>query len=78
MNGTLRERVKVQCGWKSYEIPLADGQRIAYNFVKPHQALGGKTPAQSAGMQVNGWKELLKGALTTTTAAEQPKETTRE
>ncbi|HEX6561078.1 MAG TPA: hypothetical protein VF016_03540 [Nitrososphaera sp.] len=77
MNGTLRERVKVQRGWKSYETPLSEGQRIAYNFVKPHMALEGQTPAQVAGLDVKGWKELLKGALTTT-AAEQPKETTRE
>lgn len=27
LNGTLRERVKVQRGWKSYETPLAEGQR---------------------------------------------------
>ena len=35
LNGTLRWRVKVQRGWKSYQTSLAEGQRIAYNFVKP-------------------------------------------
>jgi hypothetical protein len=63
MNGTLRERVKVQRGWKSYETPLADGQRIAYNFVKPHIGLDGQTPAQVAGLDVKGWKELLERAV---------------
>lgn len=62
-NGTLRERVKVQRGWKSFETPLAEGQRIAYNFVKPHMALDGQTPAQAAGVQVSGWNELFKLAL---------------
>jgi transposase-like protein/predicted nucleic acid-binding Zn finger protein len=63
MNGTLRERTKVQRGWKSYETPLADGQRIAYNFVKPHVALKGHTPAQAGGLDVKGWKELLERAV---------------
>jgi len=66
LNGTLRERVKVQRGWKTYQTPIAEGQRLHYNFVKPHQALDGKTPAQVAGVGVSGnkWLELLRGALT--------------
>src|SRR5207249_4055014 len=64
MNGTLRERVKVQRGWKTENTPLAEGNRIQYNFVKPHMALEGKTPAQAAGLEARGWKELLKLATT--------------
>lgn len=64
LNGTLRERVKVQRGWKSFETPLAEGQRIHYNFVKPHQALDGMTPAQRAGInEGNNWFALLNEAL---------------
>jgi Integrase core domain len=66
MNGTLRERVKVQRGWKSTKTQLAEGQRIQSNFVKPHMALNGKTPAQAAGMGVQSrdkWMELLRSAL---------------
>ncbi|MHB1868449.1 MAG: IS6 family transposase [Nitrososphaerales archaeon] len=62
MNGTLRERVKVQRGWKSFESKIPEGQRIHYNFVKPHMALEGQTPAQRAGIGVNSknkWLELL-------------------
>jgi transposase-like protein len=59
MNGTLRERVKVQRGWKTPKSVLAEGNRLQYNFVKPHMALEGKTPAQVAGLDVKGWKELL-------------------
>lgn len=68
LNGTLRERVKVQRGWKSMKTQLAEGQRIHYNFVKPHQALEGQTPAQRAGLVVEGenkWLSLMKAALTT-------------
>jgi transposase-like protein len=66
LNGTLRERVKVQRGWKNPASKIAEGQRIHYNFVKPHQALEGQTPAERAGIGVQGenkWLELLKAAL---------------
>ena len=62
LNGTLRERVKVQRGWKSNKSQIAEGQRIYYNFVKPHQALDGKTPAERAGINIKGkdkWKNLI-------------------
>jgi transposase-like protein len=35
LNGTLRERVKVQRGWKNPKSAIAEGQRIYYNFIKP-------------------------------------------
>ena len=64
MNGTLRERVKVQRGWKSFESQIAEGMRIHYNFVKPHQALEGMTPAQRAGIPIeNKWLTLFKESL---------------
>ena len=52
LNGTLRERTKVVRAWKKHKTPLAEGQRIQYNFVKPHLALNGKTPANKAGIQL--------------------------
>ena len=61
INGTLRERVNVQRGWKSSKSAIAEGQRIYYNFVKPHQDLEGKTPAEKAGIEgKNTWKDMLK------------------
>ena len=66
LNGTLRERVKVQRGWKSMKTPLAEGARIHYNFVKPHMALEGQTPASMAGIGIEGrdkWMELLRHGL---------------
>ena len=63
LNGTLRERVKVQRGWKSMKTPLAEGARIHFNFVRPHAALEGQTPAQAAGLAPKGWKELLTEAI---------------
>jgi hypothetical protein len=66
LNGTLRERVKVQRGWKSMDSKIAEGQRIQYNFVRPHKALDGQTPAQAGGLGIAGknkWLELLEKAL---------------
>ncbi len=66
LNGTLRERVKVQRGWKSMESQIAEGQRIHYNFVKPHSALEGMTPAQRASIGIdakNKWLTLLEEAV---------------
>ncbi len=48
------------------KTPLVEGQRIRYNFVRPHEALDGQTPAQAAGIGVEGenkWFELLKASL---------------
>lgn len=44
LNGTIRERTKVVRAWKKHATPLAESQRIQYNFVKPHMALEGQTP----------------------------------
>jgi hypothetical protein len=71
LNGTLRERVKVQRGWKTMETPIAEGQRIAHNFVKPHMALDGQTPVQAAGLSPKGWKELLTEAISNSNTAEK-------
>ena len=65
LNGTLRERVKVQRAWKKHSSPTAEGQRVQYNFVKPHMALEGQTPAQIAGIKIEGknkWMNLLEKA----------------
>jgi transposase-like protein len=64
LNGTLRERVKIQRGWKTHKSAIAEGQRIYYNFIKPHQALDGKTPVEKVGIQQNNnFKELLRKRL---------------
>jgi len=63
LNGTLRERAKVQRGWKSMKTPITEGQRIYYNFVKPHMALNGETPASRVNVGIltgNKWKNLLE------------------
>lgn len=66
MHGTFREREKVMRGIKTMETPIFPGNKIYYNFIRPHSALGGKTPAEAAGIGVDGenkWMGLLKRSL---------------
>jgi hypothetical protein len=47
------------------DTPILSGMRIYHNFVKPHMALGGKTPAEVAGIKVNGenkWITIIQNA----------------
>jgi transposase InsO family protein len=41
-----------------------DDLRVYYNFIRPHGALNGKTPAQKAGIELaseeNKWLSLIK------------------
>ena len=68
-NGTVRERDKVIRGFKKEDTPILKGQRIFYNYIRPHQALGGATPSQIAGVELNlgrnKWFELLTKSLNT-------------
>ncbi len=67
LHGTVRERNKVQRGLKKVDTQIINGQRIYYNFIRPHQALGGATPSQVAGVDLplgnNKWLELMKKSL---------------
>lgn len=51
-HGTLKERTKVMRGLKDVESALAftDGFLVFYNFIRPHESLDGKTPAEQAGI----------------------------
>jgi hypothetical protein len=43
----------------------SEGQRIYYNFIKPHQALDGKTPAEKVGIKNNEkkWNYFFKNDI---------------
>jgi putative transposase len=65
LHGTLKDRTKPMRGLKSFESTklLLDGYAVHYNCVRPHQNLGGKTPAQAARMEVpSNWKGLIEEA----------------
>jgi G3E family GTPase len=55
LNGTIRDREIVMRGMDNAEAAqeLMDAMRIHYNFIRPNQAIGGQTPAEAAGINLN-------------------------
>ncbi|MEM3545661.1 MAG: hypothetical protein QW547_00900 [Candidatus Bathyarchaeia archaeon] len=49
--GTIRDREKVMKGLKTTETPIIPMKNIYYDFIRPHIALNGKTPAEKAGVK---------------------------
>jgi hypothetical protein len=67
MNGEVRDREKVMRGVKRMDTPILKGAQIYHNFIKPHEGLQGRTPAEAAGIKVEGedrWKTLIQNATT--------------
>jgi hypothetical protein len=50
---------------KREDSPVLEGMQIYHNFIRPHMGLGGKTPAEAAGIKVEGenkWLTLIQNA----------------
>ena len=65
LNGEIRDREKVVRGVKKPDSPLIAGYQIYHNYVRPHMALEGRTPAEAAGIKVQGqnkWVTLIQNA----------------
>jgi transposase-like protein len=65
LNGEFRDREKVMRGVKKMDSPIFDGSQIYHNYVRPHMALDGKTPADACGIEIKGndkWKTLIQNA----------------
>jgi len=65
LHGTLKDRTKPMRGFKDFDSTKAilEGYTVHYNFVRLHQSLKGKTPAQASGLEIkNDWHILVKNA----------------
>jgi transposase-like protein len=65
MNGELRDREKTMRGLKSKKTEIFNGYQIFHNYIRPHESLDGKTPAEAAGIKVEGenkWLTLIQNA----------------
>ena len=65
LHGSMRERTKVMRGFDSDGTAneTMQGYRLYYNFLRPHQALNGSTPAEAANVGLalgqNRWKSMI-------------------
>ncbi len=65
MNGEIRDREKAMRGIKKDDSSIIEGYRIYHNFIRSHQALDGKTPADLASITIEGknkWKTIIENA----------------
>ena len=63
-HGTLKDRTKVMRGLRDTNSALAftDGFIAYYNFIRPHESLDCRTPAEAAGIdyKVKNWASLIR------------------
>ena len=65
MNGELRDRERCMRTLEKPDTPILTGMQIFHNYIRPHMALKGKTPAELAGIRVEGenkWLTLIQNA----------------
>jgi hypothetical protein len=65
MNGELRQREKVMRTLERPDTQILAGMQIYHNYIRPHEALDGKTPADLAGITVQGdnkWITIIQNA----------------
>jgi len=65
MNGELRQREKVMRTLEKPDTMILSGMQIFHNYIRPHEALQGRTPSEAAGIKVEGadkWLTLIQNA----------------
>jgi transposase-like protein len=65
MNGEIRDREKTMRGLKTKETAILQGYQLFHNYIRPHEALDGKTPSEACGITIEGqnkWKTLIQNA----------------
>jgi putative transposase len=65
MNGEIRDREKTMRGLKTNDTPILTGYQLFHNYIRPHEALNGKTPSEACGITIEGknkWFTLIQNA----------------
>ena len=65
MNGEIRDREKTMRGLKRKRTVILQGYQLYHNYIRPHEALYGKTPSEACGITIEGqnkWKTLIQNA----------------
>lgn len=64
-NGEVIDREKTMRGLKKVDTPILTGYQIYHNYMRPHEGLKGKTPAEVCGINIQGqnkWKTIIENA----------------
>jgi putative transposase len=64
-NGEIRDREKIMRGLKKKDTPILSGYQLFHNYIRPHESLDGKTPAEACGITIQGknkWLTLIQNA----------------
>lgn len=65
INGEIRDREKTMRGLMKKDTPILQGMQIFHNYIKPHEGLDWKTPAEACGIEIKGenkWITLIQNA----------------
>jgi putative transposase len=64
-NQEIRDREKTMRGLKQKRTTVLTGYQLYHNYIRPHEGLNGKTPAEACGIQIEGqdkWRTLIENA----------------
>ena len=59
LNGEIRDREKTFRGLKKADSAIIANIVLYHNHFRPHRGLGGSTPAEAAGIKINGQNRWL-------------------
>jgi len=65
LNGEIRQREKTMRGLKRKDTPILKGYQIYHNYIREHEGLNGKTPAEACGIKIEGknkWLTIIQNA----------------
>jgi len=65
MNGEIRDRGRVMRTLEKPDSPILTGYQLFRNYMRPHTALNGKTPADMACIRIKGqnkWMTIIQNA----------------
>ena len=65
MNRAVRDREKVKGGLKKKDTPIVKGYQIFHNYIREHEGLEGRTPAEACGIEIEGsnkWETIIQNA----------------
>jgi hypothetical protein len=65
LNGEIRDREKTMRGVKKMDSVVLNGYQLYHNYFREHEGLNGKTPAEIAGIKIQGenkWMTVIQNA----------------